>query len=348
MQVAQAAEDQRNAATAGAGRSAPAISAAPSPAIHQRPRFADEGMATAAAARTTASSRSAGWLQERVPEGVRDGEGVLAAGDPEAERRRGAGERQRRVAEAGDDRGQQHRRGHLQRAPRLAADPLRGEREQAEREDRRQQRAEREEEPVARRAPGERQPGAGDRRVEERQAEEMFPSGSTGTASVKASPSRGRTSVSAKASSPSSGAASPREEGDRAGGPAGEERRPRRRGERSGAAQPTTRSGRRSRAVADALGQRVAEVAGEQRRRRPGRRVEREHPVDERAAASSAGRAAPTRAARRRSRSARAVSSSEPFQNGCRPASASQSITPTAQTSAAASPGSPCSRSGET
>ena len=44
----------------------------------------------------------------------------------------------------------------------------------------------------------------------------------------------------------------------------------------------------------------------------------------------------------------RAVSSSEPFQNGCQPASASQSITPTAQTSAAGSPGSPCSRSGGT
>ncbi len=43
----------------------------------------------------------------------------------------------------------------------------------------------------------------------------------------------------------------------------------------------------------------------------------------------------------------RAVSSSEPPQNGCRPASASQSSTPTAQTSAAGRAGSPRRRSGE-
>ena len=43
-----------------------------------------------------------------------------------------------------------------------------------------------------------------------------------------------------------------------------------------------------------------------------------------------------------------AVSSSEPFQNGWKPASASQSITPTAQMSADGSPGSPRSRSGGT
>jgi hypothetical protein len=44
---------------------------------------------------------------------------------------------------------------------------------------------------------------------------------------------------------------------------------------------------------------------------------------------------------------ARAVSSIEPRQNGCRPASASQSITPTAQTSAAGVASPPASRSGE-
>ena len=44
-----------------------------------------------------------------------------------------------------------------------------------------------------------------------------------------------------------------------------------------------------------------------------------------------------------------AVSSSEPFQNGCQPASDSQSIAPTAQMSAGGPPDSPCtSRSGGT
>src|SRR5205814_865547 len=66
-------------------------------------------------------------------------------------------------------------RGHLERAARVAPHALGGERQEAERGDRRQQRAKREEEPVTRRAPRERDPDACDCRVDEREARRDVP-----------------------------------------------------------------------------------------------------------------------------------------------------------------------------
>ena len=77
-----------------------------------------------------------------------------------------------------------------------------------------------------------------------------------------------------------------------------------------------------------------AQLVGELPRRRAPARGERERAIDDRSSRfGSSGRRSPS--GRAPASIARAVSSIEPRQNGCRPASASQSITPTAQTSAA-------------
>src|SRR5207302_1815629 len=107
--------------------------------------------------------------RERVPEGDRDGEGILAAGDAEPLRRRGAREGKRRVPKSRDERGEQDGAADLERASWQALHALRGQRQKAERGDRRQQRPAGEEEPFARSAPGKREPGTGDRRVEQRE-----------------------------------------------------------------------------------------------------------------------------------------------------------------------------------
>src|SRR4051794_28156732 len=107
----------------------------------------------------------AGGLEEK--EGV-GGEGaaeraenverVARAGDAEAERRRPADERQRRLAETRGERGDQHRKTCLGSTPRPCAERRRGEGDEAERGDGRQHRSEREEQSPLRLAPAENEP----------------------------------------------------------------------------------------------------------------------------------------------------------------------------------------------
>src|SRR4051794_29973228 len=171
----------------------------------------------------------------------------------------------------------------------------------------------------------------------------MLPSGRIGTASVSARPSRGRTNV-----APAARAASRNGQPRGKNGPAQ-------------AVQPAAAAARAQDAARRAtLGTAIVlRPRVELRRLRPAaRRASTRSAADGRRAGSSSS-ARPTAARSGFGRSgrmvesgsappsiARAVSSRDVCQNGCRPASASQSITPTAQTSAAAVDVFPASRSG--
>src|SRR5437879_7373233 len=105
------------------------------------------------------------------PERAGDVQRIGGARDAEAEGRPGARERQRRAAETCDDTRGDHRDAGLRRPSRPAPKAGNGERNEPERSERREHGPEGEEEPTARLAPAEHEPGAGERRVEEGEPE---------------------------------------------------------------------------------------------------------------------------------------------------------------------------------
>ena len=285
--------------------------------------------------------------RERAAERARDVERIGGARDAEPERRRGAGERQRRAAEAGDEACDEHGDAGLGGPARPCAEPGRGERDEPERGERRERG------PSAKRSPPrgsrqrEREPGERDRGVEDGEAERDVPEREDGTASAAASPSRARkrgqrrprrararrrsrrertaASAAVQPAKPPASAAAPSRGASVGSGDARcatARRRPRRGSRRRGARDASSRGGR------------------------PPRRVERQRTVDERRGAPSAGRGAASRATARPARSRARCRASRPARTDAGPTSASQSITPTAQTSAASLASSPASRSG--
>src|SRR3954464_9371350 len=95
---------------------------------------------------------------EGAAERAENVERVARAGDAEAERRQPADERQRRMAEARGERGDQNRKSRLGGAPPPCAERRRGEGNEAERGHGRQHRPEGEEQAPLRLAPAENEP----------------------------------------------------------------------------------------------------------------------------------------------------------------------------------------------
>ena len=337
---ADAASEQA-AATSGSRarrrrRASRRASRAPSPAAPQRPRARAWGRASATSASAPVSSRSDGCAPGRAGERAGDVERVARAGDAESERRtahrreaarragsrRRARRRARRLrpasarsgAERVRDRGERER-GRARRSARAAARARRGARRAAPARSRASQ-------PAAKRRVEEREPerdvaerehrhGERERDADRARADRVAahatsasttgqPCGKNGSAAaVQPARSAARTAVSAVRPRSRVGSRNPAPRGD----------------------------GRRDAAPRSA--------SASSRGRRPPGRVGRERAVDEPQQRLRQVGAERRRAVAAPASIARAVSSIEPRQNGCRPASASQSITPTAQTSAA-------------
>ena len=231
-----------------------------------------------------------------------------------------------------------------ERAQRRRAGARRGEGKQAERGDRREKRADDEEEGGARLPPGHEQPAGGERRVEQREperdvAEREHRHGESERDADALAQERRRERDQREQDRPAV-----RVERQGGGGPAGEERREDRRERLSGL---DPRRELESRVAATAV------VTPRRAARRRARGPSAAWPGSSRARCRRARRSRFGRSGRNSPSGrapasiARAVSSIEPRQNGCRPASASHSITPTAQTSAAGVASPPASRSGE-
>ena len=107
---------------------------------------------------------------QRVDQRVRDRDRTIAADYAEPQRRGFAGKGQLEV-EPGDDPCDEHRGGHLRAAADMSPYGLRRQRQDAERGNRRNERAEREEEPGARVTPREGEPAGGEHRVDDSEPE---------------------------------------------------------------------------------------------------------------------------------------------------------------------------------
>ena len=201
-----------------------------------------------------------------------------------------------------------------------------------------------EEQPGARLPPRHEQPGGGERGVEEREPERDVAEREEGHREREREPRplpvQGRRSGERReAERPAAGI-----ERQGCGRPAGEEGGETGRGcarRRRRAAEARSRAARPSRPTAAPRSARASSGAGG----RLAGLVESALSTSRRSRLGSSGRSSPS--GRAPASIARAVSSIEPRQNGCRPASASHSITPTAQTSAAGVASLPASRSGE-
>ena len=169
--MTQAASTSGSAAAVGAGRSVSESITAPSAAIPQRPRVRAYGIASATAASARASIPTAGFAcsaRQSAP-ATRPGRLLPAMPSPSggASPVKGSGD----PPQAGDDGGDEHAGGGLQRAAPRRPEALHRERQQAERADRREQRAEREQQAAERLLPHQRDPDGRERRVEQREPE---------------------------------------------------------------------------------------------------------------------------------------------------------------------------------
>ena len=252
------------------------------------------------------------------------------------------------MADAGDESRREHRRARLGRPSGRRPEPDRGERDESDRPERRQQRPEREQQPAARLTPRQSEPGSGERRVDDREAERDVPERQhrhrEGDRESEAlAVERGRRRGDREPDRPAV-----REEGQRRRRPAGEERREPGRGD------PARRNRRRhgqldpaaARAFPSPCGGRAAQRSASSAADGPPRRVRARAHGRRAGASASAGRDGARTAEPRRPRSRGPCGASTSARTGAGPASASQSITPTAQTSAASVASSPASRSG--
>src|SRR5579862_2437266 len=130
------------------------------PSAHERQDERDDGEASRV-------DEEAGVGGGSASERAGDVERIPPLADANAERSWAACERQRDMADPGDERCREYAERDRKRPPRPGADAGRREREEAQRRDRREQRAEREEERRAGLPPRHEQPGGGERRIEQ-------------------------------------------------------------------------------------------------------------------------------------------------------------------------------------
>src|SRR6266566_8098945 len=174
------------------------------------------------------------------------------------------------MAEPGDERREQDGGADLERPPREASDTLRGERQQAERGDRRQQGPTRQEEALSRGAPGEREPGAGRYRVKEREPRGVVSQREHRDGEREREPQPRPGEREGEREQPQQRGEGGGEERHLRGSPAGEESRSGRSGELD---RDTQRDSRRSRPAAHALGEGLSKVVREHSCGWPGSRV---------------------------------------------------------------------------
>ena len=340
--IAQAASEQRGCGGAGHGGQVRTIIPAPRPAVAQGPRVRASGRASATAASARSRQQRRGAPAARASEPATSN-GSRAPATPPAERRRAAGERQRDVPDPRGERGGEHAEPPRVRAaaPRAYGAGERGEAERGRRA-RAAGRARRGGWPRGSRHV--RQPAGGERGVEKREPERdvaerqhRHGEGQRDARRERAGgPPRRRERRARTASRAGRTAARPRSS-----------RRGARRGPAVRADPPSMREGSlRSRDAArtSPTPRRAARRRASARRRPPGRvgddalSTQPQQPLRQVGAELPSGRAPSSIAC--------AVRAST-RQNGCPPASASHSITPTAQTSAAGVASPPASRSGE-
>ena len=319
-----------------------------------RPRAAARGRSTATSASARAVVASPGFPLEHGPERLEDVGRALGAGDAEIADRH-VRQRERVAREPGDrGRGEHPDRGVERAAPRLRHD-LHRERQQREQADGREQRPGAEHEPRPRLPPADREPGERedavdergglrdvperedgreerDRETEPRGAERGGPGGERDEREQRGRPERQKRAADERRDRGEPGGREAARERDGGRGPADARRGPGAAGRRA--------AGRRAAGLAALRGPgdvRLAQLGCEPRGGRALRGVDGERGVD--GGESRRGRSGRRAAERRRAEVDRGRDLRErDAPEGVLPASASQSITPTAQTSLARSP----------